>query len=105
MLTSWRDNDARLRPVLQKSFLLQEITPLSEDLSSASAAGLFALDYLDKGQASPADWRAQQLAALGRAKTAKGDLLLMVVDPVQQLVEASGIQRPATLQSTAHDGK
>jgi hexosaminidase len=91
-LTGWRDNDTKLRPTLQKSFLLQEITPLSEGLSSVSAAGLFALDYLDKSEPSTEDWRKQQLAAVGQARTPKANLLLMIVDPVQQLVDASGLQ-------------
>jgi hexosaminidase len=93
-LVAWRDNDARLHPLLDQSFLLKELTPLSEDLSSLAAAGLLALDYLDKSTPSPNSWREQQLALVERAKTPKADLLLMVVEPVQQLVEASQGQKP-----------
>jgi len=93
-LAAWRDNDARLHPLLDQSFLLKELTPLSEDLSSLAAAGLLALDYLDKSTPSPNSWREQQLALVERAKTPKADLLLMVVEPVQQLVEASQGQKP-----------
>ena len=88
-LTIWRDNDARLRPRLQQSFLLNELAPLSEDLSALGAAGLLALDYLDNSSPYPNSWRVQQLALIDRAKTAKANLLLMVVEPVQQLIEAS----------------
>jgi hexosaminidase len=91
-LATWRDNDARLRPLLEQSFLLHELAPLSEDLSAIGVAGLFALDHLDKSAPSPASWRAQQLALLERAKTPKADLLLMVVAPVQRLIEASAGQ-------------
>ena len=93
-LAAWRDNDARLHPLLDQSFLLKELTPLSEDLSSLAAAGLLALDYLDKSTPSRNSWREQQLALVERAKTPKADLLLMVVEPVQQLVEASQGQKP-----------
>jgi hexosaminidase len=92
-LTAWRDNDARLHPLLDQTFLLNELAPLSEDLSSLAAAGLLALDYLDRSTPSPNSWRAQQLALVDRAKTPKADLLLMVVEPVQQLIERSEGER------------
>ncbi|OLC83819.1 MAG: beta-N-acetylhexosaminidase [Acidobacteria bacterium 13_1_40CM_4_57_6] len=91
-LAAWRDNDARLHPLLEQSFLLSELAPLSEDLSTLGAAGLLALDYLDKSTPSPRSWRVQQRALVERAKTPKADLLLMVVEPVQQLIEGSGGQ-------------
>ena len=93
-LTTWRDNDARLHPVLEQSVLLQEDVPLSQSLSALGAAGLQALDYLDKGQTAPDSWKAQQLAVIEQAKTRQANMLLMVVAPVQQLVEASAVQRP-----------
>lgn len=85
----WRDNDAKLHPLLEKSFLLHEATPLSENLAALGAAGLQALDYFDKSQSSPEPWRTQQLALIDRAKARNADLLLMVTTPVQQLIEAS----------------
>jgi hexosaminidase len=88
-LVAWRDNDARLHPLLEQSFLLNELAPLSQDLSTLAAAGLLALEYLDKSTPSPNSWRAQQLALVERAKIAKADLLLMVVEPVQQLIDGS----------------
>jgi len=91
-LATWRDNDARLRPLLEQSFLLHELAPLSEDLTTLGVAGLSALDYLDRSEASPESFRAQQLALLDRARTPKADLLLMVVAPVQRLIEASAGQ-------------
>ena len=88
-LAAWRDNDARLHPLLEQSFLLNELAPLSEDLSTLAAAGLLALDYFDKSVPSPNSWRVQQLALVERAKTPKADLLLMVVEPVRLLIEGS----------------
>ena len=89
-LALWRDNDPRLRPLLERSFLMGELAPLSADLSSLGFAGLFALDYLEKGVPSPDSWRTQQLAAIDLAGAPRGDLLLMVAPPIRQLVEASG---------------
>ncbi len=93
-LTTWRDNDARLHPLLDQTFLLQEDVPLSQNLSALGMAGLQALDYLDKGQPAPDSWKTPQLSLIEQAKKPMADLLLMVVAPVQQLVEASAGQVP-----------
>jgi len=87
-LTTWRENDVRLHPVLEQSFLLQEVVPLSQNLSALGAAGLQALDYLDKGQRAPDSWKTEQIAVIDQAGTRQADLLLMVVTPVRELVEA-----------------
>jgi hexosaminidase len=91
-LTTWRDNDVRLQPLLSQTYLLQEDAPLSQDLSALGAAGLQALDYLDKGQTAPDSWKTQQSALIEQSKKPMADLLLMVVAPVQQLVDASSAQ-------------
>ncbi len=91
-LTTWRDIDARLHPLLEQSFLLKEDEPLSQSLSALGAAGLQALDYVDRGQIAPDTWKTQQVAVIDEAKTRQADMLLMVVAPVQQLVEASASQ-------------
>jgi hexosaminidase len=88
-LTLWRNNDAQLHPMLQQSALVQEAIPVSQNLAMLGAAGLQALDYLDKGQPEPDLWKSQQMAVIEQAKKPVAGLLLMVVAPVQQLVEAS----------------
>src|SRR3984957_10876707 len=88
-LTTWRDNDSRLHPLLEQSSLLQEDVPLSQNLSALGVAGVQALDYLDKGQTPPDSWMAQQMTAIDQAKARQADMLLTVVAPVQQLVQAS----------------
>ncbi len=88
-LTLWRDNDARLHPLLDQSFLLQEDEPLSQNLSALAAAGLAALDYIDKAQPAPDAWKTQQLTLIEQAKKPQAGLLLMIVSPVEQLIQAS----------------
>jgi hexosaminidase len=88
-LATWRENDARLHPLLTQSYLLQEDVTLSQNLAALAAAGLQALDFIDKGQPAPDAWKTQQLAVIAQTKTRQADMLLMVVAPVQQLVEAS----------------
>jgi len=89
-LTTWRDNDVRLHPLLQQTFLLKQDVALSQNLSALGAAGLEALDYLDKGQPEPDSWKTQQVALINQAKLRTDDLLLMVIGPIEQLVEAGG---------------
>jgi len=86
-LTTWRDNDAKLQPLLQSSFLLKEDTALSTTLAQLGTAGLQALDYLEHNQPAPGDWKQSQLATLEDAKKPKSQLLLMVALAVQRLVE------------------
>jgi len=93
-VTEWRDNDAKLHPLIERSFLLKEVAPLSADLASVGTAGLAALNYLDKSEVSPDAWRTQQLALLDSAVAPKANLLLTIVAPVRQLVEATGTPAP-----------
>jgi len=88
-LTLWRDNDAKLNPLLQRSSLLEENVAISQNLAMIGAAGLQALDYLDKGLPEPDLWKSQQMAVIEQAKKPAAGLLLVVVGPVQQLVEGN----------------
>jgi hypothetical protein len=88
-LTIWRDNDAKLHPVLVQSFLLQEDELTSQNLSLLATAGLQALDYIDKAQGAPNDWRGKQETILDQAKKPAAGLLLMVDAPIEQLVDAA----------------
>ena len=88
-LVLWSNNDSHLHPLLETSSLLQEDASQSANLSAVASAGLQALDYLDKSQPAPDSWKTQQLALIEQAKKPSADMLLMIVAPVQQLVEAS----------------
>ena len=91
-LTTWRDNDAKLHPLLEQSFLLKEDELLSQELSALGAAGLQALDNLDKSQATPDSLKTQETALIEQSRKPIADVLLMIVAPVQQLVDASAGQ-------------
>lgn len=88
-LTTWRDNDARLQFLMQRSFLVKEVAVRSQDLSALGAIGLAALDAISKRQPAPDSWKTQQLAALEQMKQGKVQLLLIPVPAVQRLVEAA----------------
>ncbi|MGC2830896.1 MAG: family 20 glycosylhydrolase [Candidatus Acidiferrum sp.] len=89
--TAWRDNDAILQPLAQRSFLVKEVSATSQDLSTLGAVGLAALEFLSKGQQAPDDWKAQQLATLPLIQKPRGQLLLMPAPAVQKLVQAASI--------------
>ena len=91
-LVLWSNNDSHLHPLLETSSLLQEDASQSANLSAVASAGLQALDYLDKSQPAPVSWKTQQLALMEQAKKPSADMLLMIVAPVQQLVETSSAQ-------------
>jgi len=93
LLTRWRDNQSYRQALETQSFLLQEIVPLSRDLSAVATTGLQAMDYIDRGERAPDAWATQEFALLAHAQKPKGQLLLMVVPSVQKLVEASSGQK------------
>jgi hexosaminidase len=98
LLNRWRDNQLELQPLFEKSLLLKEVAPISQNLSALGASGLAALDYLDRGETAPAAWVTQQLAIVEQAKKPQSQLLIMVAPEVGKLIEASA--RDTTLSSS-----
>lgn len=88
-LAVWSANDAQLQPLYSRSYIVKEIEPVSQNLSTLGQTGLQALDYIDKGQPPSADWLVQQAQAIKQAEGKKADLLLMIVPPIEKLVNAS----------------
>jgi hexosaminidase len=88
-LTLWRDNDAKLQPLLAGSFLTQDLAPVSRNLSQAAGIGLQALDDLEQNRLVPADARQRNLDFLKSAAKPQAVLLLMVAPSVERLVEAT----------------
>jgi len=89
LLLAWRDNDNELRPLLQNSYLLKELSPVSQTLSSLGGVGLQALDDIDKGERGSDSWHKEQIAIFQEAEKPAADLFLAVAPAVQKLVEAS----------------
>ena len=90
-LSAWRDNNARLQPLVQRSFLVKEVAATSQDLSSLAAIGLAALDFAAKGGAAPEDWKAQQLTVIEQIEKPKSQLLVMPAPAILKLVEAVAV--------------
>ncbi len=87
--TAWRDNDAKLQLLAQRSVLVREVAERSQDLSALGTMGLAALDAIAKRQPPEDSLKTQQLATIEQLKKAKAQLLLIPVPAVQKLVEAA----------------
>jgi hexosaminidase len=87
--TAWRDNDAKLQSLAQRSFLVKEVAANSQDLSALAVAGLAALDAIDKRQPTSESWKSQQLAIIEQAKKPKAQLLMIPAPAIQKLIEVA----------------
>jgi hexosaminidase len=90
LLTMWRDNDTKLQPQIQASFLLKEAAPLSQSLSAVANSGLLALEYLQNGNKAPAGWMEQQVAVIAPAKQPQAELLVSIAPSVEKMVQSAG---------------
>jgi hypothetical protein len=88
-LTLWREGQAELLPVMQRSALLQEAVPLAEDVAALVATGLEALDFMDAGKPALAAWVTEHLALLDRAAKPRAQLLIVIVPSIRKLLEAA----------------
>lgn len=97
LLTLWKDNDAKLEPLAEQSFLLKEVVPLSQALANVGADGLQAMDYISGHESAPEDWADKELAFFKEAAKPNGQLLLVVISPVERLVRATAPKGKSTL--------
>jgi hexosaminidase len=91
-LVLWRDNDAKLQPLLTRSFLTQDLAPVSRNLSQVAAIGLRALDDLKENHLVDADTRQRDIDFLKTSEKPQAVLLLMVAPSVEILVQATRTQ-------------
>jgi hexosaminidase len=92
LLNQWRNSQVELQPQVEKSLLLTDVGPVSQNLSALGAAGLAALDYLDRGESAPAAWVSAQLALVEQATKPQGQLLITIAPSVGKLIQASAGQ-------------
>ena len=91
-LTLWRDNDARLQPLLMQSNITEELVPLSHGLNQVAVIGLQALDALENNRAIDANTRSQNVSFLKTAAKPQAVLIDMVAPSVELLVQATKAQ-------------
>lgn len=88
-LTRWRDNDAKLQPLLSHSDLTAELAPLSSTLAQVATIGLEALDNLQAHRTPDAGKIQEERQALSAAEKPQAVLRDMIVAPVTELVDAT----------------
>jgi hexosaminidase len=88
-LVLWRDNDARLQPLLARSVLTQDLSSVSRNLSQVATIGLEALDDLKESRLVNPEVRQRNIDFLKAAAKPEAVLLLMVAPPVEALVQAT----------------
>jgi len=87
-LKRWRDNDSQLQPFLSSSSSLQELLPLSQNLSILGSIGVEVLDNIESGNPVAADKRNRQLAAMDEAAKPHAELFVVVASGLRQLIAA-----------------
>ena len=87
--TRWAANDRDFQPLAEANAMLEELKPVSKDLSAVGALGLKLLDSVTAGQAAPPDWLAAQDAELKRMLEPNADLRLAAVRPVRILLDGA----------------
>jgi hexosaminidase len=88
-LTLWSQNEAVFTQLAQKSFLAKEVLETSHDLSAIGNAGLAALDAIVAAKPLPTEQQTQLNSVFAEAAKPKGQLLLIPVSAVRQIVEAA----------------
>lgn len=87
-LTLWRDNDARLQPILAQSNLMTELNPLSRGLNEVAGIGLEALENLKTSRTFSTQERLRNLEAVKSTEQPHAGLRNMVAPAVELLVQA-----------------
>ncbi|MFB0565612.1 MAG: beta-N-acetylhexosaminidase [Candidatus Aminicenantaceae bacterium] len=101
-LTKWHTNHDLLIPILEKSFLLKEIVPLSKDVASIANLGLEALSYIESNKQPPQSWLEKSFALLYRPQKPEYELKIMIVTAIRKLVETA---YPPLFSDDFEDGK
>ncbi len=86
-LTAWKGLAPRVRPLLERSPLLEETAPLAEEVSALAGAGLEALTLLESGQPAPTSWWEQHKPLLTRTRKPPHALEAAIRPPIQRLME------------------
>ncbi len=88
LLTLWKENHAKLEPLLANNQLLDDVEPLSRDLADVSVIALKLMETFASKENLTEGQTRLFTAILQRAEKQKGALLLMVVPPVKKLFES-----------------
>jgi hexosaminidase len=86
-LVAWRDNQARLTPLLANAKQADDLRALSEQLSTSAAAGLAALDALSGKQKLSAEDAARYQAVLVAASASRAGVTNPAIAAIRRLID------------------
>jgi hexosaminidase len=89
LMTLWRDHRTQIEPIIEHSFILEEIDPLSETVFELSTKGLQALGYIESRQRPPEAWRTEAALLLQQSEKPQAEMLVAIVPAIAKLVEAA----------------
>jgi hexosaminidase len=89
LLSLWQENSLQSTPVLDQSFLLKEVDPVSDTIAELSARGLQALDYLAAGQNPPDTWQKESASFIEQSEKPQAEMLISIVPPIKKLINAA----------------
>ena len=92
-LILWRDNEARLKPVIAQSALLAGAQPASQTLTDVARIGFEALDAIIAGRHMDAQWEAAVKARLTAAAKPVAEVRIGIVPAIQALAEMAAEPR------------
>jgi hexosaminidase len=87
-LICWRDNENEVRPILDRSFLLNELQPLSKTIAELCSRALQAMDFIESGKKAPEAWEKETADLLSRAERPQAEMLIAITGSIRKLSEA-----------------
>lgn len=88
-LKLWQSNHERLLSTIQSSPVLKEIETLSADLSKIAGIAIHAIELIKEGKQPCNQFLEDSKKALEAAKKPRGHAELMIVSPIQKLIDRS----------------
>jgi hexosaminidase len=88
-LIFWHDNKDAVERIIERSFLLREIAPLSEAVFQLIATGLQALEYLEFRRKPPKAWKTETALLLEGFEKPQAEIIVAIYPAVKKLTEAA----------------
>jgi hypothetical protein len=104
-LETWRDNHARLAPMLGSAKQAQDIRTLSERLATAATIGLVALDAIERKQPLPAADVARYTRDLTAAAAPRAAVINPAIPAIWKLLDRAGDVRGCGVRVRAIHGR
>lgn len=88
-LVMWKEHHHQLKPYFRQSPVLREIETMSTDLAAIAKIGLEAVNFIAGGNKGPERWVKRSLRKLEAAQEPRGQAELVIVKPIETLVQAT----------------